>query len=429
MKYVLLISALSLSSLTFAQKAKLSEAQKAMSSFSSAKETDETGRLLHMTKAIGAIDEAARHEQTKDDPKTYYLKARIYTAAMNVPNFNSEDRLIEANKALEKALSLNSKIANDSDYPITAINLSYVNFQNGIAEFNNQNYLVAKDYFANVSKFVGEQPSAKFSEVYSGIDTTRAEAQYFQGKAEMNETNYTEAIPLLEKAAKSPYLNQKDVLTDLIYALEQTGNKAKQLEYISQARKRFPNDANIEAFEINYFIENKQYDDLIVRLEQSMQKDPKNPKHPFNLGIVYSSKASPSDGNTPQDATALEKKAEEYYLKALELAGDNPEYNQSLGIHYFNMGVDAHNKARVLNNGNDKEKAMATQLQTMRNNYYKKALPILEKTRGLYEAKGKFAGEEKQNYANTLEALKRIYATTNDVKKYQEVQKAIEELK
>lgn len=426
MKYVLLISALSLSSVTFAQKAKLSEAQKAMNAFFNGKETDQ---LINMTKAVGAIDEAARHEQTKDDPKTYFLKARVYTASMNVGNFRSDERLIDANKAMEKALSLNPKIVNDNDYPEAAINLALLNHQYGITEFNNQNYLVAKEYFTNVSKFVGDQASAKFTDAYSGIDTTRAEAQYFQGKSELNETNYNEAIVLLEKASKSPFVNQKDVLTDLLFALDQTGNKSKQLEYINQARKKFPDDPNIEAFEINYYIETKQYNELITKLEQAMQKDAQNPKHPFNLGLVYSSQAAPVDGTAPQNAALLEKKAEEYYLKALDLAGDNPEYNQSLGIHYFNLGVDAHNKARALNNGNEKEKAMATQLQAMRNNYYKKGLPILEKTRGLFENKKSLSDEEKHNYANTLEALKRIYATTNDVKKYQEVQTKISELK
>lgn len=425
MKYVLLISALSLSSMTFAQKAKISEAQKAIAAYFDGKEAEQ---LLNMTKAVGAIDEASRHEQTKEDPKTYYLKARVYTAAMNVGNFRSEERLIEANKAMAKALSLNSKLVNDNDYPVTAINLALINHEYGINEFNQQNYLVAKDHFENVIKLVGDKPSSKLTDAYSGIDTTRAEAQYFQGKSELNETNYDQAVVLLEKAAKSPYLNQKDVLTDLLLALDKTGNKAKQLEYINQARKNFPNDPNLEAFEINYYIETKQYNELVTKLEQAMQKDSKNPKHPFNLGLVYTNQASPTDGNIPANAAALEKKAEEYYLKALELAGDNPEYNYTLGIHYFNLGVDAHNKARSLNNGSDKDKSTATQLQTIRNTYYKKGLPILEKTSGLYESKKNLSDEDKFNYTNTLEALKRIYATSNDTKKYQETQKKISEL-
>lgn len=429
MKYLLLITALTVSTASFAQKSMVKDAMRSMNAFSNTSSDDESNQILHLTKAIGAIDEASKNAETKDDVKTIFLKARIYTAALNVSTLGSEERLMEANSTLLKAIKTDAKIQNDKDYPATAINLSLANYNSGINEYNNQNFLVSKDYFGNVRKFIGDAPDKKYTDLFGGIDTVRAECLYYQAKSEMNEANYSEALSLFEKATESPYLDQKSVLTDILFTLDKTGAKEKQLEYIAKARAKYPNDENIQNFEINYYIEEKQYDNLITKLEEQLQKDPNNPKTPFNLGLVYSAKAAPVDGYLPDNASVYEKKAEEYYGKALELAGDNADYNQSLGVHYYNLAINANNKAKYLSeNGNEKEKYQAIQFQKVRDSYYKKALPVLEKAAKLYEANSGLDNNGKQNYANTLEAMRKIYATMNDTQKYKQTQEKIDAL-
>lgn len=425
MKYLFLASAMALSTLSFAQKNMVSSAQRAYNSATMAN-VDEARKIIFMQQAIESIDKASNDPVTKEEAKTWFLKSKIYFEALGIQSFASEERLLEANKALNQALDLDKNIMNDKTYPNLAAYAAFSNNNAGIEEFKQENYLVSKEYFANVSKFLGTTPNAKISEVYPYADTLRLQGLFYEGKSVVNEEDYEEGAALMSRVLNQKAINQEDVIESLVFAYDKGGNAAKKLEMIELGRKNFPNNQNFINYEINHYIDTKQQGKMAEKLEAAMQQDPNNPSHPFNLGILYSTMAAPVDGYLPENAALYEKKAEENLLRAIELSKDDPAYNQMLGIHYYNSAVDAHNRARALNQGSDKDKALGTQLLTKRDIFYKKALPILEKTATLYESKGaKMKNEEKRQYIDVLEALKKIYATQNLPKKFTEMQNKI----
>lgn len=427
MKYLFLASALAVSTVSFAQKNKVSDAQRAYNSAAALGSQDEARKLIFMQQAIESIDAASVNDATKDDPKTWFLKSKIYFEALGIQSFASEERLLEANKALNKAIDMNKDLVmGDKTYPNVAAYAAFQNNNAGIEEYNNENYLVAREYFGNIVKYLGATEDPKITKVYPYADTLRLQGMFYEGKSMVNEENYEEGAELMKRALGKKSINQEEVIESLIYAYDKAGNAAKKLAMIEDGRKLFPKNQNFVNYEINYYIETKQQDKMAEKVEAAMKQDPTNPTHPFNLGILYANMAAPVDGYLPENAATYEKKAEENLLKALELSKEDPSYNQMLGIHYYNSAVDAHNRARNLNQGNEKDKALGTQMLTKRDIYYKKALPILERTAELYEKKGsKLKGEEKKQYIDTLEALKKIYATQNLPKKFNEMQTKI----
>lgn len=428
MKYLFLATALAVSTLSYAQKNKVGEADRAYKSATSITAKEEEGRkLMFMKQAIEAIDAASLNDATKDDVKTWILKSKIYFEALSIESFTSEERFIDANKALKKALSLDKNaVFADKNYGNLAAYAAFQNNNAAIDEFNRENYLVAKEYFNNIITYLGTTPNPAISKVYPYADTLRAQAMFYEGKATINEENYAEGIEQIKRVLGNKIINQEDVLESLMFAYEKDGKQKEKLEIIELGRKQFPANSNFTNAEINYYIETNQQAKMVEKMEQAFANEPNNPAHPYNLGILYSTMAAPVDGYLPENASIYEKKAEEYLVKALELSKNDPYYNQMLGIHYYNSAIDAHNRARNLNNGNDREKALGTQLLTKRDLSYKKALPILEKTAELFESNMKnLKTDEKKSYVETLEALKKIYATQNLPKKYSEIQTKI----
>lgn len=427
MKYLLLITSLSVATLSYGQKSKITEA-KALASAASLQAAPEK-KAAELTKAIALIDAATVHEKTMNDSKAWLAKAQIYLEALAVPELTNEKRLQDANDALNKALSIDKNTFNNSEYVAPAVMAAFYNYATGIEAYNNSNYDGAQQNFKNILTFVDTKPNARFTEAYPSIDTIRAESQYFYGKSLLNAGAHAEAMNALTASLSNPIVNQEKVIEDLILTAEKSGNKAKQLEYIGMGRTKFPKNTNISNMELNYYMETKEYDKYTEKLIKAMETDPTNPEHPSNLGIVYSIQGAPVDGYLPPNAAEYEKKAEEAFLRALELAGDNAAYNQSLGVLYYNSAVDAVAKAKNLQKGDAKDKAKSAQLLLVRDKYYDKALPILEKTTRLYEAQASMTGEDKQLYATALEALKKIYATKNKTKEFTVVKDKLDNLK
>lgn len=429
-KYLLLVPALALSTITFAQKAKVNEAtrnlDKARTAISEKKEAE---GLLYMQKAITALDEATVNEATKNDAKTWYLKAKAHFYGMDLENLRNKETFDKGNEALIKALELNPKLTNDPEYVNLAINAAFHNYNAAITSFNAEDYITSFNEFGNVITYVGNKPSSKFTDAYSAIDTMRTASQFYQGKSSANMDEYAKAETILVELVGNKFLEQNNLYYELISLSEKTKNNENRLKYINMGRKQYPEDENFVNFELNYYIETKQYPIIIEKLEAAKAKDPKNAQTPLYLGIVYSNLAAPEDGTIPANVTEYEKKAEENYLLAQSIAGDNADINQSLGIHYYNSGVEANNKSRNLNKSKDaKDQAKASQMINVRNIYYNKALPVLEKATTLYEAAG-INDQNIQLYGNTLEALGRIYATQNNVKKANEIREKINNLK
>lgn len=428
-KHILLLSTgLLLSSAVFAQKAKINAANRFLETITESTPANEASSLVEKAKA--AVNEAVENESTKANAEAWYAKAKIYSKSASLNNNNPQD-IETAATALKKALELNPKIVAKEDYTFLALELGINNYNIGQSKFQNQNYKEAYNNFTEVISMFGETPSANMKKAYQSIDTIHTYARIYQGLSAFHSDDLVNAEAISLKLLSNPVAPKDQIIGQLIEIATKKGDKAKQLEYIQLGRKDFPNNESFTAAETNYYIDNKMTDKLIANLEAAAAKDPNNPQYPFNMGLVYSDLAN-SKESSKEDKKTYDAKAEEYYKKALDLAGDNAVYHQQLGVHYFNKGVDIQKLASKLGTSKN-EIAQSNALLSQRDVMFKKAQSIFEKSASLFASKKKSGGldaAETESYYTVLQALGRIYVTLGaDQKKQTEVLETMKTLK
>lgn len=428
-KHILLLSTgLVLSSAVFAQKAKLNSANRFLETITETTPANEASSLIE--KAKTDINLAIEDEKTKSLADVWYSRAKIYAKSASLNNNNAQD-IETASQSLKKAAELNPKISAKEDYTYLVLELGLNNYNIGQTKFQSQNYKEAYNNFSNAITLFGETPSADMKKAYPNIDTVHTYTRIYQGLSAYHNDDLTNAEAVNAKLLNNPIAPKDQIIGQLIEIAIKKGDKAKQLEYIKLGRKEFPTNENFTAAETNYYIDNKLTDELIANLTASASKEPNNPQYPFNLGLVYSDLASNKE--TPRDkAKEYETKAEESYKKALELAGDNPIFNQQLAIYYYNKGVDLQKAAAKLS-ANKNTVAQANAILEQRDVLFKKAQTIFEKAaKGFADQKNKVGldASETESYYTTLQALGRIYNTLGaDQKKQTEILNIMKTLK
>jgi predicted Zn-dependent protease len=237
---------------------------------------------------------------------------------------------------------------------------------------------------------------------------------FYSGKNE-------DAIRLLKESAESTYLdNQPNIYLILAQAYEKTGDKALQLATLEAGKKKYPSDTNISNAVLNYYIASGQQEAMVSKLEEAIAKDPNNAELPFNLGIIYEGLAHPTTGAAPANAASYEQKAEAAYQKALSLNSEKGNYNYQLGALYFNQAVEFNKSMSSLGVGKEDQVKYNAQLKD-RDALFAKALPLLEKSRDLYQANlSNLTGEEKGLFIQSLKALSQIYTIQNQLDKAKE---------
>ncbi len=414
---IVLLTGLLLSGATYAQKAKLNTANKTLQQFEQENNANLKAGLI--SKAQIAINEAIEDPSTATNADVWYTRAKVYAKASTIVENNAKEIQI-GSESLAKALELNPKIASkNDDYNLVALELAIGNYNVGLAKFNAANYSEAYTAFGNVSVIAGEAQNKKMTEIYPMIDTIRSYSYINQGLSALNSENYENAKIAYEKALKDPITDKEKVIQSLIEIYEKLDDKTNQLKYIDMAVKQYPNNGNFANSQINYYIANNMTPQLIESLESAAKANPQDPQYIFRLGLTYTDLAEKATEASKK--TEHEAKAEEYYKKTLELAGDNPMYNQQLGVHYFNKGIDKQNFANK--DENRKSNAKYSALITERDNLFKTAEQLFEKAVAGFDKMNlsSMTGEQKESYHTSLQALGRIYASQNNNAKQQEV--------
>lgn len=417
-KLVLLTTGLLLSVSAMAQKSKINIANRTLEEIGNESNANMKAGLIQ--KAKTAIDEAIADASTSSNADAWYTRAKVYSNAASLTENNTKD-IETGTESLAKALELNPKIATKEDYTMVALQLGVGNYNAGLTKYNSANYSEAYKIFGNVPKLLGEAPNKKMNEIYPSIDTIKSFSYVYKGLSALNSENFEDAKATFEKLLNDPIADKEAIYGQLIQVSEKSGDKASTIKYIDMAVKDFPANANFSAAQINYYIENNMTTQLLEKLEQAVKNNPNDPQYNFNLGLVYTDMAEKLLATDPTKAAEMENKAEQYYKKAIEIAGDNAMYNQQLGVHYFNKGVNLQNQANKPENAKNTAKQNA--LITGRDNLFKTAETIFTKAVASFESKSmsSLTGAEKESYYTALQALGRIYASQNNEKKQKEV--------
>jgi tetratricopeptide (TPR) repeat protein len=245
---------------------------------------------------------------------------------------------------------------------------------------------------------------------------TNKEKSPFSEEEDLNNQIYIVGVTALgsgNNAAASKYLNMlldkgqhKPEIYDALYKLNiELKDEAAANKYLRTGREKFPDDVNLLFSEINNALRLGKLDELVSSLKTAIEKEPTNVSLYTTLGNVYD--------NLFQKADDAEKKkmyfdsAFIYYTKALELNPESFDAVYSTGALYYNRAAE---KTTLLQKMADDYSAPGIkkykELQSEINEVFKQALPYFLKADTL-----------NNKDANTLIALKEIYARLNDLDK------------
>ena len=394
-------------------KKALKKASQAIAAFN----LDQTNKAK-LQEAVDNIATAEADAETGGTIKTWLKKGEIYgviaTQITNIKTLGIGDvselpdvdrPAYNSFKAFEKAFGMAEKKYEKKD-ALKGLAMAQGTLSNmGIYAYDEQKYAEA---YQNFNAVLTAHEMLKANGGESALDANPEqlnEQKYITGLAALNAKKTADASKLFQDLYKANY--DKAAIYEALYKIEsEKTSAADAYQYLEAGRKKYPDDVSLLFAEINHFLKLNKLDVLITKLEMAIEKEPDNMSLYATLGNVFDNlyQKESGDGN--------EAKADEYFNKALE------RYNQALAKDpkYFDaiysIGALYYNKAA----------AMTKQLVELEGDYSKDGLKKYEDMKQKVfsqfdEALPFFKKAEKlnPNDANTLIALKEIFARKDDL--------------
>ncbi|GAA4305682.1 hypothetical protein [Compostibacter hankyongensis] len=377
-----------------------------------------------LAEARDLINPATTDSKTGDKAKTWYLKGQIYAAiaadsAKSVPVDHPGDTALAA---FQQCLKLDPKFTSMllNNYK-DLTDLYTVFYKQGADAFNAKDYKLAYEKFNDV-RTVNDYMHSVNSGMGAPMDTM---AILNMSNAAFNAGLKEEAAKGYQQLADIKYKEDPIVYKVLLQYYREKKDDANYQKTLAVGKELFPSDNDFNNEEISYFNETGKQDELVKKLEESVQKDPSNYDMMLNLAITYDNMANPKDasGNSqaekPANYDELYNKAIETYKKAIALKPEDYAANFNLGLMEYNTAAAVGKQLGQL--GSSKEDmAKADSLSKQEDAYLEKALPYLEKSYQVLDAKDKLTQNEVAIYKNTLMGLQGIAARKNDSTKLDE---------
>lgn len=379
MKKQLLIVALFLVSVaTFAQKAELKAASKAISK-------------SNFTEALNTLKQVEGLKGNLDD-KTKGKYLFLMSQALN-----GSGKLAQAADVINELMTFEKGLGKtkytSKVKPILG-NLIQGLSDRGIKEYQSKNYVLAKhtlnqvyklskkdttflEYAANAAyldkdfdlalerfKALKEIGYTDVKTVYSATSLANGKTVSFSTKKEMDKN-------MKMKVYKNPKTETSEskaasIIKNIAFIYVEKGDNAKAIEAIETARKADPKDANLIITQANIELKLGKKERFADLMKEAIALKPNDASLYYNVGVIS------------QQAGRI-KDAKEAYKKAIEI---DPEY----GSAYLNLGLAMLEKDKVLveemnNNLNDFDKY--DQIKARQLELYKEVLPNFEKAYSL----------------------------------------------
>jgi len=342
-----------------------------------------------LAEAKEAIDAAAMHEKTINDPKTFKYRGDIYKAlaTSDDPKF-AELKKGAAEVAAEsyaKALELepnNRKITADeikaAYYPVANII-----FASAIDSYNTSDFGTASQKFeqtANIKSNFGEFDTLSYYN--AGLTAEQAE-------------DSERAIMMYQKILPTGYKGER-LYYDIARLQINGGDTDAGAATITEGLEKYPGDNNLMLLQTNLFLQDdSKMGEAIANLDATIEKDPTNPSLYYARGTLL------------QKDPARLAEAEADFMKTIELDPEHFEANYNLGALYVNQSGEIQEQMNALDFSEQKK---YDELKTQRDDLFNKAIGPLEKAMALNP-------EEKGVQATLLE----LYGKTGQTDKYNEM--------
>ncbi len=248
--------------------------------------------------------------------------------------------------------------------------------------------------------------------------TLYTEKLYFAGLTAYYANLPESAIDLLKKAKETG--TDEASLYTVIYESYKSMDMAEEgLAYLDEGRKKFPDDSGLLFSEINHYLAAGELDRMIGKLKEALEKEPENISVILTLGQVYDElQVKATESGDVEAANEYFENSLDYYKRALDMDPDNFDLNYSLGALFYNKAAGM---TVALNEAANDFSAAGTKkyddLKTQMSSLFDQALPYFLKADSI-------DGQD----ANTLIALKEIYARKDNFEKSNEYKDRLDAL-
>ena len=333
------------------------------------------------------IDLASVNEGTKDKFKTWHYRGKIYLALF-------DQRLKEEMKKSTESDNTKKLISAFLATPADFLDESYSAFQKElqmdekkiyVQEANNKLLVVAghfsdKAYASLVNKNYPDavtyyEHTYEMRSALKIIDTVAINNMAF---ASIKIKNYKKAEEAYGKLIEIKYKPEKCYLA-LIQMYYEANDTASSRRVINKAVGEMPESYMLLIEQINLLLKAGRSELAVNSIISALAKNPSNHELHLVLGQTYNKMAFPKDLDgkemtRPENFNELIGKAEQEFIKVIELKPDYFSGYYTLGIYYYNLGIDV---LKMAENTKDSKKAKVEEDRA--NEVFKKALPILER--------------------------------------------------
>jgi Tfp pilus assembly protein PilF len=331
-----------------------------------------------LDKAKEEIDKAAVHEKTKDKPKTWYFRGKIYHSIFTSksPKFASlkDGSGEQAFESFSKAKSLSK--AGDEYFELSSQDLRVLfgdAFNKAIFEINAGDSL-QRNQNAEQSNKLFTQAFNNFNLAYkiNSTDTISLQNAFI---CATRMKDYNKAVEVATQLDGKTHPDPAVFSTLSSLAKSSGTNSNASIEWIRKGIEKFPKDINLRLLELDWYSANGKLTEAKSKLEETILLDSSNAGIFSVLGNIYDQEAADAK-RLQKDRDASKAKALASYRKALKIDPTNLESNFNLGVYHFNKGADLKNKYENLSLPDFQKKGKAMEAD------YKKefgnALPYFE---------------------------------------------------
>ena len=317
---------------------------------------------IELTKAKNAIDLAAKHDETKNEARTWHYYGIVYYKIAAYPEFNDldPDALDKSFEAFTKIIELDPTYANDRQnmfdiyQHIQSITSNY--FNRGAMAYEAGEYLKAIDCYK------------KAYTTMSVIGQKDNEALLIAAQISIMAKEYNTATELCQILLNDSF-EKPQVYQYLAIANGQLDNNDAMLQYINEGRAKFPDDENLINEQINAYLKLKREAEIIDQIKDMADKNKDNSVYSLIIGTIYS--------NQESELYDIDS-ALVYYQKAIEVNPNDENAYINIGSMYIDKSAALYNAANEL--GFDKESLKKYDVMVAEAKAFdEKALPYVEK--------------------------------------------------
>ncbi|WP_304516341.1 tetratricopeptide repeat protein [Cecembia rubra] len=350
--------------------------------------------------AMNDIQAALESPETKDDPNTTLIKAKILTKMFEADEDMAASTVKTGKSALEsfdKTMSMvgndkNSKIGKevykedmqgmpDNLRPFSKITLKNAAFNKALQAYEDDDYSMSYEFFNLISEIDPTDTTAHFNAgylAYQELGKTEDAKKHFKALIEVPEYNKLNTYYFLIQIASS-----------------EDQDPEQAYKYVVAARKDFPEDKTLSEFEVQLLLQMNKMDEAMASVKEALKDDPNNSGLLLRYGYLLE-QSGDLDG-------ALEQ-----YKKSVAVDPTFFEGNYYTGAIFLDRARAI--LAEVNNLSDDEWEVRAPKMAEEADNLYKESVPYFTK-----------ASELKPDNTEILEILYQIHTrlkNTSEAEKY-----------